>query len=51
MNCEKHIASLDFRDFTKYLRKSDVLENRTFYKIDFMKGIIVLLVKVNKTYN
>lgn len=50
MNCEKHIASLDLQDLAKYFRKSDVSENRSFYKMDFVKGII-LSMKVNKTYH
>ena len=50
MNCEKHIASLDLQDLAKYFRKSDVSENKSFYKMDFVKGII-LSMKVNKTYH
>ena len=42
-------------DFTEYLRKSDVSENNKvymvdFYKMDFMKGIVIL-VKVDKMYH
>ena len=50
MNCEKHIASSALQDFANYFRKSDVPENRSFYKMDFIKGIILSL-KVNKTYH
>ena len=49
---EKHIAPMDFAE---HLRKSDVSENSKVYmvdvyKMDFMKGIVIL-VKVDEMYN